>query len=90
MGTDRTPALWPSLAPLLGAGSFKDENPATRWTTFFASGSAWADALSDEITRVKTLRMTALAAAGYDAASPPKSELFDKPHAAFGAGHKKL
>ena len=34
--------------------------------------------------------MTALAAAGYDAASPPESELFDKPHAAFGAGHKKL
>ena len=34
--------------------------------------------------------MTAFAAAGYDAASPPESELFDKPHAAFGAGHKKL
>ena len=90
MGTDRTPALWPSLAPILGADSFKDENTATRWTTFFESSSAWAKAFSEEITRVKALRTTALTAAGYDTASPPESELFDKPNAAFGAGHKKL
>ena len=90
MGTDRTPALWPSLAPILGADSFKDENTATRWTTFFESSSAWAKAFSEEITRVKALRTTALTAAGYDTASPPESELFDKPRAAFGAGHKKF
>ena len=65
MGDETTPGLWPSLAPLLGAESFHEKNSATRWATFFASGSAWASALQSEIARFKDMRAQAIQAAHY-------------------------
>jgi hypothetical protein len=53
MGNESEPGLWPSLAPILGAKSFHKENEDQRWEVFFNSGSAWAEALRSEITRVR-------------------------------------
>jgi hypothetical protein len=37
IGDGTRPGLWPSLETVLGADSFKEDNEATRWETFFAS-----------------------------------------------------
>ena len=55
---------------------------------FFNSGSAWAEALHSEITRVKDLRSKALEAAN-KSTSPPESKVFDVRNEAFGKGIKK-
>jgi hypothetical protein len=88
-GTDTTPGLWPSLAPLLGVDSFKKGNEDTRWNAFFSSGSEWAQELKSEIERVKALRQTALTAADRSA-NPPACSAFDVPTEGFGNGIKKL
>ena len=79
------PGLWPSLAAILGTDSFKEGNEATRWETFFASGSVWAQELESEIERVKTLRVDALEADGRSN-NPPAHEIFDVPTVGFGLG----
>ena len=89
IGDGTTPGLWPSLATVLGADSFKEDNEATRWETFFASDSAWAQELESEIGRVKSLRVNALAADGRSN-NPPAHDIFDVPSEGFGAGVKKL
>jgi len=48
----------------------KEGNEATRWETFFASGSVWAQEFESEIERVKTLRVVALEADGRSS-NPP-------------------
>ena len=88
-GDGKKPGLWPSLATVLGADSFKEGNEATRWETFFASESAWAMELESEIERVKSLRVEALNADGRSS-NPPAHKIFDVPSAGFGAGVKKL
>ena len=45
IGDGRTSGLWPSLAAVLGADSFREGNEATRWEIFFAIDSAWAQEL---------------------------------------------
>ena len=89
VGDGTTPGLWPSLAAVLGADSFREGNEATRWETFFASDSAWAQELESEIERVKSLRENALAADGRSN-NPPAHGIFDAPSEGFGAGVKKL
>ena len=89
IGDGTTPGLWSSLATVLGADSFKEDNKATRWETFFASDSAWAQELESEIGRVKSLRVNALAADGRSN-NPPAHDIFDVPSEGFGAGVKKL
>jgi hypothetical protein len=79
------PGLWPSLASVLGAESFSKQNEDRRWEAFFNSGSAWAEALHSEITRVKDLRSKALEAAN-KSTSPPESKIFDVRNEAFGKG----
>ena len=88
MGNGTEPGLWPSLSPILGAESFRKENEDRRWEVFFNSGSAWAEALRSEITRVKDLRSKALDAAS-KIDSPPESKVFDVCDEAFGKGIKK-
>jgi hypothetical protein len=88
IGDGTTPGLWPSLATALRADSFKEGNEATRWETFFASDSAWAQELESEIERVKSLREIALSADGRSNNSP--AHIFDVPSTGFGAGVKKL
>jgi len=63
MGTDNTPALWPSLGKVLGTDSFKGENAEKCWGVFLSSGSAWSKEFESEIVRVKELRNAALLAA---------------------------
>ena len=87
--TAAAPGLWPSLAPILGADSFKEGHEETRWEAFFSSGSKWAQELESEIERVKALRQSALAAAGRSA-NAPASAVFDTPTEGFGNGVKKL
>ena len=89
MGDETTPGLWPSLAPLLGAESFHEKNSATRWATFFASGSAWASALQSEIARFKDMRAQAIQAAHYST-ELTENKVFDAPAEAFGHNIKKL
>ena len=89
VGTSSTPGLWPSLAPILGADSFKEGNEETRWEAFFSSESKWAEELESEIERLKALRQSALAAAGRSA-NAPASAVFDTPTEGFGNGVKKL
>jgi hypothetical protein len=89
VGTSSTPGLWPSLAPILGADSFKEGHEETRWQAFFSSESRWAQELEAEIERVKALRQSALTAAGRSA-NKPASEVFDAPTEGFGNGVKKL
>jgi hypothetical protein len=89
VGTAAAPGLWPSLAPILGADSFKEGHEETRWEAFFSSGSKWAQELESEIERVKALRQSALAAAGRSA-NAPASAVFDTPTEGFGNGVKKL
>merc|ERR1719276_81466 len=86
-GDGKKPGLWPSLATVLGADSFKEGNEATKWETFFASESAWAMELESEIERVKSLRVEALNADGRSS-NPPAHSIFDVPSAGFGLGSK--
>jgi len=88
MGNEVEPGLWQSLASVLGAESFFKENEDKRWEVFFNSGSAWAEALHSEITRVKDLRSKALEAAE-KSTSPPESKVFDVRNEALGKGIKK-
>jgi hypothetical protein len=88
VGTD-TPGLWPALATILGADSFKKGNEEARWEVFLSSESKWAQELESEIERVKALRQSALAAAGRST-NAPASEVFDAPTEGFGNGVKKL
>ena len=87
MGDERTQPLWPSLADVLGAESFKKNHVKTCWQTFFDSGSEWAAEFKSEIQRVKDLRAQAITAAGLEA---PANEIFDKPDNGFGHGVTKL
>ena len=81
--------LWPTLGSVVGVGCFTGDHKATAWATFFASGSVYALEFQAEIERVKSLRASALAAAGL-ADNPPASDLFDTATVGFGAGVKKL
>ena len=74
IGDGTTPGLWPSLAAALGADSFKEDNETTRWETFFASGSAWAQELESEIERVNLFAKTP--SPQMDAATIPQHTTF--------------
>jgi hypothetical protein len=87
MGNERTQPLWPSLADVLGADSFKKNQVDTCWQTFFDSGSEWAAEFKSEIKRVKGLRARAITAAGLET---PANEISDKPDNGFGHGVIKL
>ena len=74
MGNERTKPLWPSLADVLGADSFRKNHVDTCWQTLLDSGSEWAAEFKSEIKRDKELRARAITAAGLET---PANEIFD-------------
>jgi len=91
-GTPTELPLWASLSGIIGDRSVYDKAntpESSCWTTFFASGSRWAQEMRDEIARVRGLREQALKSAGL-AEDPPKSPIFDVPDEGFGARTGKV
>jgi hypothetical protein len=50
------PGLWHSLNSVLGEASFQPNNAASRWSSFFLSGSPFGVELRDEWHRLQTMR----------------------------------
>jgi hypothetical protein len=83
------PGLFPSLSTTLGAGSFDNDNNASRWRSLLNSGTKLAADFSSEYNKGKEVISTLRGQVHLEVADRPSS-IFDEPIEGFGFGIRKI